>query len=122
MNRTVFLSDLTSHSYGSRTPSAPLRNGIVCLMAQPPLLSEEGNTLARCFFLVRWKQFYAALFSFLDRFTGFLGSSVTGFCGASAGIDSFLTSSFLRFWSCRCLSPYDSLYLISSALSGKSNP
>src|SRR2546427_8608760 len=25
MNRTVFLSDLTSHSYGSRTPSAPAK-------------------------------------------------------------------------------------------------
>src|SRR6267142_1772454 len=91
-------------------------------MAQPPLLSEEGNTLARCFFLVRWKQFYAALFSFRDRFTGFLGSSVTGFWGASSGIDSFLASSFLRFWSFRCLSPYVSLSLISGALSGQSTP
>src|SRR6267142_7201879 len=29
------------------TPSAPLRKGIFFLMAQPPLLSQEGNTLAR---------------------------------------------------------------------------
>src|SRR5438445_8718336 len=27
-------------------PSAPLRNGIFFLMAQPPLLFQEGNTLA----------------------------------------------------------------------------
>src|SRR5437660_10409268 len=32
---------------GLTTPSAPLRNGIFFLMAQPPLLFQEGNTLAR---------------------------------------------------------------------------
>src|SRR6267142_5156592 len=31
---------------GLTTPSAPLRNGIFFLMAQPPLLFQEGNTLA----------------------------------------------------------------------------
>src|SRR2546425_6333399 len=43
MNRTVFLSDLTSHSYGSRTPSAPFRNRSFFLRAQPPLLTQEGS-------------------------------------------------------------------------------
>src|SRR6267142_1060441 len=47
MNRTVFLSDLTSHSYGSRTPSAPLRRlRAFFFLAQPPLLFQEGNTLS----------------------------------------------------------------------------
>src|SRR6266850_818357 len=47
MNRTVFLSDLTSHSYGSRSPSAPLRRlrGFF-LLAPPPLLFQEGNSLS----------------------------------------------------------------------------
>src|SRR6267142_7280791 len=57
MNRTVFLSDLTSHSYGSRTPSAPLRRlRAFFLLAQPPLLFQEGNTLS-------WQFIH----SFIDR-------------------------------------------------------
>src|SRR6266446_6336371 len=48
MNRTVFLSDLTSHSYGSRTPSAPAKEASPhLLMAQPPLLIQEGNSESR---------------------------------------------------------------------------
>src|SRR6266404_1593148 len=48
MNRAVFLSDLTSHSYGSRTPSAPAKEASPhLLMAQPPLLIQEGNSESR---------------------------------------------------------------------------
>src|SRR5882672_1066301 len=56
MNRTVFLSDLTSHSYGSRTPSAPaLVASRHLLMAQPPLLFKEGNPFSRaCLSLSNW--------------------------------------------------------------------
>src|SRR5436309_2694794 len=47
MNRTVLLSDLTFHSYGSRTPSAALRRlRAFLLMPQPPLLFKEGNVSA----------------------------------------------------------------------------
>src|SRR3989442_15984983 len=44
MNRTVFLSDLTSHSYGSRTPSAPFKGGFAAFIdgaATPPNLGGE---------------------------------------------------------------------------------
>src|SRR3989442_15882834 len=48
MNRTVLLSDLTFHSYGSRTPSAPAKEASPhLLMAQPPLLIQEGNSESR---------------------------------------------------------------------------
>src|SRR6266404_9038395 len=48
MNRAVFLSDLTSHSYGSTTPSAPAKEASPhLLMAQPPLLIQEGNSESR---------------------------------------------------------------------------
>src|SRR6267142_1859174 len=42
MNRTVFLSDLTSHSYGSRTPSAPLRKGTFSSWRSHPSFARRG--------------------------------------------------------------------------------
>src|SRR5882672_4011929 len=48
MNRTVFLSDLTSHSYGSRTPSAPAMEASQHLLdgaATPPNLGVSRTVL-----------------------------------------------------------------------------
>src|SRR6266446_1997860 len=50
MNRTVFLSDLTSHSYGSRTPSAPAKEGFAAFIdgaATPPNLGGEFRVTFR---------------------------------------------------------------------------
>src|SRR3989442_3007943 len=50
MNRTVFLSDLTSHSYGSRTPSAPFKGGFAAFIdgaATPPNLGGEFRVTFR---------------------------------------------------------------------------
>src|SRR2546427_9152778 len=42
MNRTVLLSDLTFHSYGSRTPSARFRNGFFFLWRSLPSSLRRG--------------------------------------------------------------------------------
>src|SRR2546427_3730749 len=50
MNRTVFLSDLTSHSYGSRTPSAPAKEAsrhFIDGAATPPNLGGEFRVTFR---------------------------------------------------------------------------
>src|SRR2546427_10370571 len=50
MNRTVFLSDLTSHSYGSRTPSAPAKEAsrhFIDGAATPPNLGGEFRVAFR---------------------------------------------------------------------------
>src|SRR6267142_5791171 len=43
---TRYLSErIPKHSSRLTTPSAPLRNGTILLMARPPLLGKEGNAL-----------------------------------------------------------------------------
>src|SRR6266850_1104361 len=45
---TRYLSErIPKHSSRLTTPSAPLRNGTILLMARPPLLGKEGNMPAR---------------------------------------------------------------------------